>query len=588
MEALMRELYKEDFAKAAKDPAAVARLAATLLQDGKDTNDSPAGRFVLLGTARDLAAQAGDGPTALQAIDELAASFDLDAAAVFQMKTGALYTASKAVATPEAYHTVLDAALVLLEDALALDNYDAAAELVKTAEAAAVKLRNVPLVTSVRKRQDEVKQLQSDYAKWKPYADRLAKDATDAEANTQMGKYHAFRKNNWELGLVLLSRGSHEGLKRLADLDVRHPNDAATQIKLADGWLAGAGQAPEPAKTPMLLRAYHWYQQAVYDLDEASRGIIEKKMQTIMDQVPSEYRVGEIAAEVKRFEGYFGPIYGTAFSPDGRKAVSGGADHSLRLWDTKTGKEIRRLDGHTNRVWTVAFAPDGRRVASGGFDGTIRLWDLAAGRDIRRFPGHGDYVRCVVFASDGKRILSAGDDRLLRLWNTDSGAEIRQFKGHDHFVWSAALSRDGKRAASGSLDKTVRLWDVDSGNELKRLSGHADTVLSVALSPDGRRILSASTDGAIKLWDAHSGKELRTLSGHKGYVHSVAFSPDGRRALSAGADHTVRLWDVLTGEEIRKLEGHRDQVWHVTFSRDGRLAVSCGQDATARVWGGAR
>ena len=57
------------------------------------------------------------------------------------------------------------------------------------------------------------------------------------------------------------------------------------------------------------------------------------------------YRSGEIVNEVRKFETPV-PIYSVGVSADGRKAVSGGADGAVRLWDSKTGKELRRFDGH--------------------------------------------------------------------------------------------------------------------------------------------------------------------------------------------------------------------------------------------------
>src|SRR5437588_9574851 len=67
---LIQELYGEEYAKARKDPVALASLARALLQEGRDTTDDPAGRYVLFREARDLAAQGGDPATALQAVDE--------------------------------------------------------------------------------------------------------------------------------------------------------------------------------------------------------------------------------------------------------------------------------------------------------------------------------------------------------------------------------------------------------------------------------------------------------------------------------------------------------------------------------------
>lgn len=586
-EALIRELFKDEFAKAKADSVAKIRLAQALLQEGKDTADLVAGRYQLFVHARNLASEAGDGSTALLAIEELAQNFQVPAQDVFELKISALALASKASGTPEAFQAVVDSSLSLLDDALALDDFPAGMQLLAVAEAAAKKLRNVPLVSAIRRRHEDVAALEKEYAHWRPFAEKLAQNAADPVANREMGKYHALIKGNWERGLPLLAKGSGP-LQRLAEADHAQQVGAGAALNVGDNWHLVARSLPENMRSQALLRAYHWYLKALANPDEGvTVADVEKRLQATNEQLPAELRIGEIAGELKKCEGHFGPVYGGAFSPDGAKAVSAGADGIVRVWDTRTGKELRRLEGHQGRVWCVAFARDGRRVASGGFDGSVRVWDLVSGRETRRL-NHTDYVRSVAFSSDGHFLLAGGDDKILRLWNLDTGKEERAMKGHDHFIWCVALSRDGKHALSASLDKTVRLWDVDTGKELKSLTGHKDTVLSVAFSPDGRRALSGSTDKTLILWNLETGDKIRTFAGHQGYVHSVAFSPDGRRALSAGQDNTVRLWDTVSGALVRVLEGHRDQVWCVAFSRDGRLALSGGQDHVVRIWGRAR
>src|SRR5438445_10094342 len=220
---LIQEVYGEDYAKARKDPAALAGLARTLLQEGRDTADDPAARYVLYREARQLAAQAGDVQTALQAVEEAAQDFAIPPADTFRAKVAALTTASKATARPDSYQAVVDAGLLLLEEALGADDYDNARALVSTAEAAARKLKVVALVRSVQRRGQEVQKLQEAYAKIKPFADKLHDDPRDPQANLVMGRYQALTKGSWEKGLPLLARGSDPALKALAAKDLAAP-----------------------------------------------------------------------------------------------------------------------------------------------------------------------------------------------------------------------------------------------------------------------------------------------------------------------------------------------------------------------------
>ncbi|MBN2684295.1 MAG: WD40 repeat domain-containing protein, partial [Pontiellaceae bacterium] len=124
---------------------------------------------------------------------------------------------------------------------------------------------------------------------------------------------------------------------------------------------------------------------------------------------------------------------------------------------------LKILEGHGGSVTEVALSPDGRRAISGSGDATLRVWDLESGQCLKILEGHGGWVGSVALSPDGRRALSGSSDKTVRVWDLDSGQCLNILEGHSDSVESVALSPDGRRALSGSSDKTVRVWDLESG-----------------------------------------------------------------------------------------------------------------------------
>ena len=303
--------------------------------------------------------------------------------------------------------------------------------------------------------------------------------------------------------------------------------------------------------------------------------------------------------ELPAFSGRVGHsfwIASVAFSPDGRYALSGSWDGTMKFWEIATGKEIRTFKGAPgSAVYAVAFSPDGRYALSGS--GELTLWEVATGKEIKTFLRHSSTIASVAFSPDGRYLLSwlGGDGNpSIKLWEVATGKEIRTFESKKTTSWgwiplgsveSISFSPDGRYALSLSFNnREMMLWDVATGKGIRTFTGHSGVVASVAFSPDGRYALSGSRDRTIKLWDIATGKEIRTFTGHSNIVTSVAFSPDGRYVLSGSGDKTIKLWDIATAKEIRTFTGHSEVVNSVAFSPDGRYVLSGSNDVTLRLW----
>jgi RNA polymerase sigma factor (sigma-70 family) len=94
----------------------------------------------------------------------------------------------------------------------------------------------------------------------------------------------------------------------------------------------------------------------------------------------------ELATRKERTRIEFPSSSGVAlsFSPDGRWLAWGGqarnhpGPQEVYLWDVWRGEKVRPFTGHDLWVSGLAFTPDGRRLVSAGADTTLLVWDMTA------------------------------------------------------------------------------------------------------------------------------------------------------------------------------------------------------------------
>lgn len=101
-------------------------------------------------------------------------------------------------------------------------------------------------------------------------------------------------------------------------------------------------------------------------------------------------------------------------SPDARVILSGGANGTLTSYDAGNCGKLADFVGHTGDVLALAISPDGRRAVSGSADQTVRLWELATGKLLLTLfaARNGEWV---AFTPPGYYASSAYGDAYLGL-----------------------------------------------------------------------------------------------------------------------------------------------------------------------------
>ena len=134
---------------------------------------------------------------------------------------------------------------------------------------------------------------------------------------------------------------------------------------------------------------------------------------------------------------------------------------------------LRRLKGHNEIVYTCALLADQRRAVSGGNDDTLMLWDVATGALLKRFPSPIGDIHGVEAATDGKSILlHSFQTHQVAIFDIEQGRSVASIKAPAKRLINATWAADQKSVylLCNDTNGGVYYWEPSKGAVLQQFS----------------------------------------------------------------------------------------------------------------------
>lgn len=215
-------------------------------------------------------------------------------------------------------------------------------------------------------------------------------------------------------------------------------------------------------------------------------------------------------------------LYGVSFSPDHTLVAFGSADKTARILKVADGSEVLFFNNHSDWVFGTTFTVDGKRVLTGSRDMAMKLSEIESKRfiddvnnpldtvnDMARHPkediivygGKLGTVRTYKISDNQNRTAARNDTNLIRLYERQPSA-----------VLAVAYSPLGDSIAVAGEMSEVRLYKTADGARLATLPGHNGAVYALAYRPDGKAIATAGFDGTVRIFELPSGNLIKSFS----------------------------------------------------------------------------
>ncbi|KAG8182502.1 hypothetical protein JTE90_020417 [Oedothorax gibbosus] len=282
------------------------------------------------------------------------------------------------------------------------------------------------------------------------------------------------------------------------------------------------------------------------------------------------------------------PIFCVAWTPEGRRLVTGASSGEFTLWNGLTFNFETILQAHDSPVRCMVWSHNDVWMVTGDHAGYVKYWQSNM-NNVKMFQAHKEPLRGISFCPADTKFVTCSDDGTVRIWDFLRCFEEKILRGHGADVKCVDWHPQKSLIVSGSKDsqQPIKLWDPKSGQSLATVHAHKNTVMDTKWNKNGNWLITASRDHLIKLFDIRNmSQEMQTFRGHKKEATTLAWHPVHEGLFSSGgSDGCVMFWNVGADKEVGCMEqAHDSCVWSLAWHPLGHILCSGSNDHSSKFW----
>lgn len=212
--------------------------------------------------------------------------------------------------------------------------------------------------------------------------------------------------------------------------------------------------------------------------------------------------------------------------------ASSSRDGSLKITAFKSGDAYltpRRSLSSTSALACVTLTPDAARAVTGGLDSSLSIFDVEAGSMVLRVADAHDAAIAASALCSADTIATAALDASVKLWHLGGAACDEVVAFYDHESPATCVAARGNLVVAGADDGRVLVWDArDAGAPVgAAILPSPVTAIALESSPSsGDAVFALATDGSLH----HVSIDGRVL--HTAPAFAAATARSGATALA--------------------------------------------------------